>query len=92
MHQVYEKEAEAEAARVPPQWSQLLRIIIDATKRPLLWFFTAVSLLHGEWGSTHSSKLLQRHVHVRPHSFKSHFYKRTNSSVLTSWRIWLPCA
>jgi len=39
---------EAEAARESPPWSSMLSIVWNTSKRPLLWFFTAVSLLHGE--------------------------------------------
>jgi hypothetical protein len=38
----------ANAARAHPRWSQLLSIVWDTSKRPLLWFFTLVSLMHGE--------------------------------------------
>lgn len=54
MLQVYATPEEAAAARARPRWSHMLGIIWDTSKRPLLWFFTLVSLLHGEcdtWGA-----------------------------------------
>lgn len=46
--QVHGSAEAAEAARSPPRWRQLLWLIYDALRRPLLWFFIAVGFLWGE--------------------------------------------
>lgn len=46
LHRKVHGSAEAaEAARSPPRWRQLLWLIYDALRRPLLWFFIAVGFL-----------------------------------------------
>jgi hypothetical protein len=55
----------ADAARVSPHWSQMLSIVWDTTKRPLLWFFTLVSLLHGKEPAELSLQLWREHEHLK---------------------------
>lgn len=43
--QVHGSPEKAEAARMPPKWSQLCGFVKDAVKRPLLWFFVVVGIL-----------------------------------------------
>ncbi|KAF6256298.1 major facilitator superfamily domain-containing protein, partial [Scenedesmus sp. NREL 46B-D3] len=46
LHKKVHGSAEAaDAARAPPRWRQLLWLIYDALRRPLLWFFIAVGFL-----------------------------------------------
>jgi hypothetical protein len=45
--QVHGSAEAADAARAPPRWRQLLWLIYDALRRPLLWFFIAVGFLWG---------------------------------------------
>jgi hypothetical protein len=44
---VHGSEEEADAAKQPPRWSQLLAIVWRTMQKPLLWFLTLASLLHG---------------------------------------------
>jgi hypothetical protein len=50
--QVHGTAEAADAAREPPRWRQLLWLIYDALRRPLLWFFIAVGFLWGARAAT----------------------------------------
>lgn len=63
--QVHGSAEAADAARVSPHWSQMLSIVWDTTKRPLLWFFTLVSLLHGKEPAELSLQLWREHEHLK---------------------------
>jgi hypothetical protein len=55
--QVHGTVEAADAARTPPRWRQLLWLIYDALRRPLLWFFIAVGFLWGAWAALQTPAL-----------------------------------